>query len=160
MPLNGDFAKLDRAIAELAALGNPRVVSVAAANVAQAVVAEVQLGFRKQQDPYGAAWAPLKRDRARNKKAAKKNGKSSKGKILRDTGRLANSITGRASSNQVVVGTNVEYAAYHQYGTRYMADRRILPMMQFPKAWAEEIASVIMIVLRRAAPGFLTGAAE
>lgn len=160
MPLDGDFDKLDRAIAELASLGNGRIVSVAAANVAQALVAEVQLGFRKQADPYGAPWAPLKRDRKRNIDAGKKRGRSSKGKILRDTGRLANSITGVAVGGQVTVGTNVECASYHQYGTRYMVDRRILPMMAFPESWAEEVASIIMIVMRRAAPGWLSGAAE
>ncbi|MBU0945516.1 MAG: phage virion morphogenesis protein [Proteobacteria bacterium] len=37
---------------------------------------------------------------------------------LRDTNRLMNSFTIRADQNSVVVGTNVEYAATHQYGAR------------------------------------------
>lgn len=35
---------------------------------------------------------------------------------LRDTNRLMNSFTIKADQNSVVVGTNVEYAATHQYG--------------------------------------------
>lgn len=37
---------------------------------------------------------------------------------LRDTNRLMNSFTIRADQNRVVVGTNVEYAATHQYGAK------------------------------------------
>lgn len=37
---------------------------------------------------------------------------------LRDTGRLMNSITLIADNNRVVVGTNVEYAAVHQFGAK------------------------------------------
>ena len=35
---------------------------------------------------------------------------------MRDTNRLMNSITYNAGSNEVEVGTNVEYAAIHQEG--------------------------------------------
>ncbi len=38
------------------------------------------------------------------------------GKTLQDTGRLAASITSRATGNQAMVGTNVVYAAIHQFG--------------------------------------------
>ena len=37
-------------------------------------------------------------------------------KILQDTGRLAASISGRATKDQAIVGTNVVYAAIHQFG--------------------------------------------
>ena len=37
---------------------------------------------------------------------------------LRDTNRLMNSFTIKADQNSVVVGTNVEYAATHQYGAK------------------------------------------
>lgn len=111
MSVTGDYAKLNKAIAELGRLG-PGVINVAAANVAQALVAEVQMGFRKQAAPDGTKWAPLKKTRARNAKAG-----GGKGKILRDTGRLASSITGSSSGANVIVGTNVEYGPYHQFGT-------------------------------------------
>jgi phage virion morphogenesis protein len=38
------------------------------------------------------------------------------GMTLQDTGRLAASITSRSTGNQAVVGTNVVYAAIHQFG--------------------------------------------
>ena len=43
-------------------------------------------------------------------------------KILRDTGRLAGSVNYRASRDQVVVGSNVIYAATQQFGR---ADNRM-----------------------------------
>lgn len=111
MPITGDFAKLEKALMELGALGRPAIVQVAAANIGQAFVTEVQLGFRKAVDPYGNPWAPLAKKR-------KRQGKKKRGdKILRDTGRLANSINVSSDGNSAKVGTNVEYAAYHQYGT-------------------------------------------
>ena len=112
MPVTGDWSKLEKAIHELSKLGSPRVTDIAAKNVAVAMTTEVQLTFRKEQTPDGSGWAPLKRGRSR------KGGGKGRGKILRDTGRLANSITGVAAGNSVIVGTNVEYAPYHQFGTK------------------------------------------
>lgn len=169
MPIDGDFAALDKVIRDLAAVaqrGGSGIVDVAAANIAQELAAEVQLGFRRQRDPYGEPWAPLKRDRARNVAAAEQNRRtgrgrrSSKGKILRDTGRLANSLLGKANGGQVVIGTNVEYAPYHQYGTRHMVDRRIIPMTAFPEKWASIVAHVVKVVMANRAPGIFAGAAE
>lgn len=47
-------------------------------------------------------------------------------KILTDTGRLRRSITGRVWGNRLVIGTNVEYAPYHQYGTSRIPARPFL----------------------------------
>lgn len=70
-------------------------------DVGAALAENVRLGFTRSADPYGRAWAPLT---------------ARKGEPLRDTGRLMNSITHRTSANDVVVGTNVKYAAIHQFG--------------------------------------------
>lgn len=43
-----------------------------------------------------------------------------------DTGRLKGSISYHADSEEVVVGTNVEYAIYVHEGTRRMAPNRFL----------------------------------
>ncbi len=64
--------------------------------------------FRDQRSPDGAAWAPL----AASTLARKKNSK-----ILTETGRLRGSVTYQATATSVVVGTNVQYARYHQFGT-------------------------------------------
>ncbi len=58
-------------------------------------------GFVHGESPGGEPWAPLK-FRA--------------GQPLRDTGRLMNSITHRVSRDYIEVGTNVKYAAVHQFG--------------------------------------------
>lgn len=68
--------------------------------------AEVRLGFVEGSDPYGSSWAhPLWRD----------------GEPLRDTGRLMNSITHNADDSGLEVGTNVMYAATHQFGATIKA---------------------------------------
>lgn len=65
------------------------------------VLKRVQMNFRNSQSPEGVPWAPLK------KRA---------GKPLLDTTRLRNSITYQVSGDSVNVGTNVIYAAIHQFG--------------------------------------------
>jgi phage virion morphogenesis protein len=69
--------------------------------IGAALVSNVQLGFKSSSSPYGQAWAPLK---------------FRKGQPLRDTGRLRNSITQQPDSDGVTVGTNVDFAAVHQFG--------------------------------------------
>lgn len=72
----------------------------------------VQRGFREQVAPDGEAWAPLKRRRGRQGKKGRSD------KILRDTGVLRNSFTMReATADGFVVGSSVQYAAHHQFGT-------------------------------------------
>lgn len=70
--------------------------------IGAALVSNVQLGFKSGASPGGQAWAPLKIRR---------------GQPLRDTGRLRSSITASADGDGVTVGTNVNYAAVHQFGT-------------------------------------------
>lgn len=154
MSVTGDWSKLEKALRELDALGSPTVMGIAAKNVAVAMTTEVQLTFRKEQSPDGGKWAPLKRGRKRKGKGKRDN------KILRDTGRLANSITGVAAGNNVIVGTNVEYAAYHQEGTSRIPARPFLPLAGLPMAWQNSAARVIVEVLKQTAPMLLSGAAE
>lgn len=63
--------------------------------------------FVKQVDPDGAAWQALNAEYA----AGKRNSR-----ILTESGRLRDSINARASNDEVLVGTNVIYAAAHQLG--------------------------------------------
>jgi len=69
--------------------------------IGTALVEETRTGFATSTDPYGTPWLPLKM-RA--------------GQPLRDTARLMNSITHVADNEGVEVGTNVAYAATHQFG--------------------------------------------
>lgn len=82
-------------------------------DIGAAVTESTRLRFRDQETPAGAAWAPLSRftvDRRRQQ------GRGAQ--ILRDTGRLANSITYQVGSDYVEVGTNVVYGPTHQFGAR------------------------------------------
>lgn len=79
------------------------------ASIGQTLVTETDLAFRGQRDPWGNAWTKL-----RDSTLRRRRGKSAH--ILRDTGRLANSINYHATRDSVTVGTDVIYAATHQFG--------------------------------------------
>jgi len=83
--------------------------------IGSALADNIRLTFHDGRDPWGRPWAPL--SPATLAKRRKGNG-SGEDRPLRDTGRLMNSIIHHATRNSVTVGTNVEYAATHQYGAR------------------------------------------
>lgn len=97
--------------------------------------------FRKQQDPYGKAWAPLARERTRDRRArlrAIAKGKTPRGgKVLHKTGRMENSAGASATGRLVNVVVPVDYAGFHQGGTKAIPQRKILPDAQggIPSAW-------------------------
>lgn len=100
MPVTGDKAALDRLRARLRRLGTEGTKRVAA-QVAEETKSLVTEGFQRGVSPDGQAWAPL-RVRA--------------GQPLRDTGRLATSLTVTHAGLTFTVGTNVAYAGVHQQG--------------------------------------------
>lgn len=76
----------------------------AMSNMGRALKTATQLRFRNTSAPDGSQWAKSWR--------AQHQG----GQTLSLTRRLRNSITYEATNNSVVVGTNVLYAAIHQFG--------------------------------------------
>lgn len=125
-------------------------------DVGAALAERVRLTFHDGADPWGDPWAPLKPSTiARRRKRS--------GVPLRDTGRLMNSIGHRAGSDFVEIGTNVEYAATHQFGARkgrYGKTRRGAPIpwgdvparpflpirdgaADLPQPWREEIVEIL-----------------
>ncbi len=72
--------------------------------LAAEALSQVAKGFRQSRDPYGAAWAALKRR---------------SGKPLLDTGRLRNSFSSSTTPQGFKVGSNVKYAGIHQNGATY-----------------------------------------
>lgn len=89
------------------------------------MVRQKDMLFKKGQDPDGNAWQPLKplsESRKQSKNTSKKKKVSSQ--ILVDTGLLKNSIAQlgaqdsvqRIDGNDIILGTNVEYAAIHNFG--------------------------------------------
>ncbi len=85
---------------------------------AQLLVSDAKQCFATATDPNGGSWPPLKRP-------SKRRGGAS-AKPLRDTDRLMASITGQVQGNTASVGTNVSYAPFHQFGTKYIPPRRFL----------------------------------
>ncbi|WP_190237917.1 phage virion morphogenesis protein [Mesorhizobium sp. M2A.F.Ca.ET.015.02.1.1] len=100
------MATLDR-IERLAA--NPAAIM---SEIASFLVTRTQRHFQTETGPDGK-WQPLS-----PRTAARRIGRRQRGNahILRDTGRLYQSITGEASDTEASVGTNVLYAAIHQLG--------------------------------------------
>ena len=78
-------------------------------SVSQTLAAETESNFAAQGRP---SWVPLL-ESTRASRAAKGTGT---GKMLQVTGRLASSITSAYTNNTAQVGTNVVYAAIHQFG--------------------------------------------
>ncbi len=71
------------------------------------LVASTHMRFVTQTDPDGQAWQALNSEYAEGKRNSR---------ILTESGRLRDSINSRPSNDQVLVGTNVIYAAVHQFG--------------------------------------------
>lgn len=79
--------------------------------IGDALVVSTQQRFEAGRTPDGAPWPQSIR--------ALLTG----GRTLRDSGRLANSLTREADGSGVAVGTNVIYAAVHQFGATIRAKR-------------------------------------
>jgi phage virion morphogenesis protein len=78
--------------------------------------------FEEERSPEGKVWKSLseitldtKKERKRKLKALKKEVDYSR-QILHDSGALSRSFKKKVSKGTVVVGTNLEYAAIHQFG--------------------------------------------
>lgn len=82
--------------------------------IGQILVSNTQLRFVDQKDPDGQAWKQLS-----SVTLARRRKKGAGAQILRDTGRLAGSISHRLGGNGAVeLGTNVVYAGTHQFGAK------------------------------------------
>ena len=81
--------------------------------IGQILVSNTQQRFVDQVDPDGLPWKELSAvTLSRRRKAG------SGAQILRDTGRLASSISYKVTGGTVELGTNVVYAGTHQYGAK------------------------------------------
>ena len=121
---------LQRLIA-LGAKGSPQGVS-ALRQIGSYLVASVINRFETESGPGGVPWK-------RSRRAERE-----KGQTLTDTGRLRSSITYNLTPDGLEVGTNVVYAAIHQFGGR-TPPRKIVPKrkkaLYFPGA-AHPVKSV------------------
>jgi len=97
--------------------------------------------FRKQADPYGQAWKPLKRERTKDRRARirrEAKGLKARGqKILVKSSRMKNSTTAIQTGSSGGVAIPVGYSAAHQKGTRFLPQRMMLPSAErgLPLPW-------------------------
>ena len=78
-------------------------------------VARVVQRFEQSRSPDGTAWQALKRPRPRGGD-----------RPLQDTGVLMGSITAQVHGNTLQIGTAIDYAHYHQFGTQHIPARPFL----------------------------------
>jgi hypothetical protein len=98
--------------------------------------------FRGEHDPYGKPWAPLKRERTRDKRARLRvlaAGRKPRGgsRVLHRTGRMENSVGATSTGGLIRVVVPVDYSVYPQKGTPHMVQRKILPDEEGgqPESW-------------------------
>lgn len=108
---------------ELAAQGKD--LGPALAEIGEKEVTNILLRFEHEEDPQGNPWATLQRPRRKRRGKRRRRGISDK--LLQDTGRLKGSIQSQVLGGSVLlVGSNVEYAPFHQFGTVFIPARPFL----------------------------------
>lgn len=104
MGLKGDFTRLSRLVRTVERLHQPVWREGLSRVVAEAALEEIARSFERERDPWDKPWE-------RSLRASLEGGQT-----LSDTGRLRRSFTYRSNADGFIVGTNVRYAAIHQYG--------------------------------------------
>ena len=92
-------------------IDKPERIEPALREIGEHLIESTQNRTAKQVDPNGEAWAPLSPKTIKQKA---KSGQSNK--ILRGLGSLADTLNYQISQNQLAFGSNMEYAATHQFG--------------------------------------------
>ena len=77
--------------------------------IGQSLLVNIRQGFEAERSPDGEAWEPLKPATVRQRKGDAHP-------ILQRKGRLKKTITWKVGPDSVIVGTNLVYAAVHQFG--------------------------------------------
>lgn len=101
--------------------------------IAQDLLTFADDAFADSRGPTGEAWQPLKA-------ATIKRRRQGSSKPLIDTGTLRGSLTAVAGASAILVGTNVPYAGFHQFGTVRVPARPYLPFTADNEAVTEGLA--------------------
>ncbi len=112
--------------------------------IGSALVANAQLRFEQERDPGGSPWAALQPATARRK------AKAGKERILTFDAHLRASLTHRPGARQVEVGSNLIYAATHQFGRDAIKARPYLPIPELGADDQDAIAEIVRDALTRA----------
>ncbi|HUB09458.1 MAG TPA: phage virion morphogenesis protein [Myxococcales bacterium] len=131
MAIVGDFQKLEQLRSSLRHAGSPSFRAQLAARLGREALKLVADGFRKQEDPYGHAWAPLKAQRRRQ--GPKKRGD----RIGVNTGAMRNGFYTRADASGFRLGNGRGYSLFFNDGTRRgLVPRRMVPQGELGQLWA------------------------
>lgn len=117
---------LDQFLGKLERLSTGSFINEVSREVAINGLRLIAAGYKDSVDPYGVRWDPLKyRD----------------GKPLVKTGAFRDTWMAYPTPTGVRFLSGVDYGAYHQYGTRKIPFRRVIPMQRYgrPKAWTDII---------------------
>lgn len=108
--------------------------------IGASLLTSTQRRFEDEQGPSGAAWDATLRG----------------GSILRDSGRLYQSLTFAVGQAQVEVGTNVAYARIHQMGGQAGRGRKVTiaprPYLGLDDADRRELLDIVNDHMREALP--------
>ena len=92
------------------------------ADIGEYMQRRIDDGFRHQVDPFGQNWAPLATSTLKQKTRQKRILK-----ILQSRGTMRGTLTYQPKGDRVKIGFNVFWAQFHQYGTKRMVKRQLLP---------------------------------
>jgi phage gpG-like protein len=141
---------------KLDAASRARLMPETVKRIAAAFDKQVKDEFRYSRDPYGRAWKPVRRNRLRDQRARARRVKRGlpprQDKPLIDSGRMRASIYSRAVGTEVRISIPVDYASFHQYGTRVIARRQILPEKStggLPPKWKLAAEKEVNAVLKK-----------
>lgn len=99
--------------------------------------------FESKTDPEGKTWANWAASTKRQKKYQKRQESE---RLLRDTSLLLRSLTKKATSKQVIVGSRMKYAPFLQQGTKHMPAR---PFFGISTSDKEDIRDQLQLWLKR-----------
>ena len=133
--VRGDFAALADLRRRMRFVTSPAFREEAVHRLAAVATKMLADEFRESRNPYGDAWKPVFRKRRRDRIARGRRIASGQGvradKPLVDSGRLRAAATAKSADvsggSMVRIRIPVDYASYHQDGTKHIARRQIVP---------------------------------
>lgn len=129
--VDGDFEKLEDW--EKAFASADKLLGTMSRDMAEELVGLVKERWRKQADPYGQKWKPKK----------KRDGRQI---LVGKTARLKGGWhVKRASRGGFTIAPSVDYAGFHQTGTKFIPPRRMVPTKArgLPREWRNNLNEII-----------------
>lgn len=112
-------------------------LSPAFRDIGEHLLESTQQRMSQEVTPSGEAWEPLSPNTVKKKALS-----SQSGKILRGYGTLADTLNYQLSNNQLMFGSNMEYAATHQFGR----EEANIPAREFLGISSEDESEILDIL--------------